>query len=299
MQIDVLIIGGSFAGLAAAMPLVRGRREVLVLDTRAPRNRFAQASHGVFCLDGKTPAEIQARALTELQQYPSFTYQEDEAQRIEKTDTGFAVITSAGATYDARKVILAFGITDQLPDIPGVKTYWGKSVIHCPYCHGYELSGGSLGVLATTEMSWHQAAILPDWGVTTLFTQGKYLPTADHATRLQQRGVIIEETPVVEILGEGNQVSAVLLEDGRRIALRGIYVAPTIVVKSPLIDSLALALTETPMGTFVAVDEFKESSVKGVFVAGDLSNQMQNGTFAIASGTLAGLSAHRALMFNL
>lgn len=299
MQIDVLIIGGSFAGLAAAMPLVRGHREVLVLDTKTPRNRFARTSHGVFCLDGKTPAEIQTKALAELQQYPTFTYQEDEALSIEKTDAGFTVTTQTGASFSARKIILAFGIQDQLPDIPGVKTFWGKSVIHCPYCHGYELSGGALGVLATQEMSWHQAAILPDWGATTLFTQGKYLPTGDHAALLQRRGVTIEETPLVEILGEGDQMSAVLLEDGRHIPLQGVYVAPTIKVQSPLIDSLALTLKETAMGRFVEVDEFKESSVKGVFVAGDLSNQMQNATFAIASGTQAGIAAHRALMFNL
>lgn len=299
MSLDVLIIGGSFAGLAAAMPLLRGHRKVLILDTKTPRNRFAGASRGVFCLDGKAPADIQTEALSQLQQYPTFGFKEDEAVAIEKTATGFAVTTGAGATYGARKVIFAFGITDQLPDIAGVKTYWGKSVIHCPYCHGYELSGGALGVLATKEMSWHQAAMLPDWGATTLFTQGKYLPTGEHAATLRRRGVTIEETPIIKILGDGDQVSAVELEDGRRIALQGVYVAPTITIQSPLIDSLSLALTETAVGTFVAVDEFKESSVKGVFVAGDLSNQMQNGTFAIASGTVAGLSAHRALMFDL
>ncbi len=299
MSLDVLIIGGSFAGLAAAMPLVRGHRNVLILDTKMPRNRFARASHGVFCLDGKAPVDIQTEALSQLQCYPTFEYKEDEAVAIEKTDSGFAVATRAGATYGAQKVILAFGIADQLPDIPGVETYWGKSVIHCPYCHGYELSGGSLGVLATTEMSWHQAAMLPDWAATTLFTQGKFRPTGEHAATLDRRGVTIEQTPVINILGDGDQVSAVELEDGRRIALQGVYVAPTIAVQSPLIDSLSLELTGTPAGTCVAVDEFKESSVKGVFVAGDLSNPFQNGTFAIASGTMAGLSAHRALMFNL
>jgi len=299
MSHDVLIIGGSFAGLAAAMPLVRGRRKVLVLDTGTPRNRFARSSHGVFCLDGKSPAEIQAEALAQLQQYPTFEFKEDEAVKIEKTDAGFEVTTTAAVTYRTKKILLAFGVKDQLPDIPGLKTYWGKSVIHCPYCHGYELSGGALGVLATHEMSLHQAAMIPDWGVTTLFTQGKYHPAGEQAETLKRRGVTIEETPVAEVLGEGDQVSSVELEDGRSIALQGVFVAPTISIQSPLIDSLGLALSETPMGAFVEVDGFKESSVKGVFVAGDLSNQMHNATFAVASGTMAGIAAHRALIFDI
>lgn len=303
MLYDVLIIGGSFAGLAAAMPLVRAHRKILVLDTKTPRNRFAHTSHGVFCLDGKTPAAIQTEALAQLQQYPTFEYRLEQAISIVKTATGFAVVASStasqAATYSAKKIILAFGIQDKLPDIAGIQTFWGKSVIHCPYCHGYELSGGALGVLATQDMSWHQAAMIPDWGATTLFTQGKYLPIGEHAATLKRRGVTIEDTPVVEVIGEGEQIAAVRLEDGRHIGLQGLYIAPTSTMQSPLIASLDLALVQTPMATLIEVDDFKESSVKGVFVAGDLSNQLQNGTFAIASGSMAGIAAHRALIFNL
>ena len=299
MLMDVLIIGGSFAGLSAAMPLIRARRNVLVLDTKMPRNRYARASHGVFCLDGNAPDDIQAKALAQLKQYPTFSYKEDEAKIIDVTDAGFAVATSAGAVYRAKKVILAFGIQDQLPDIPGVRKFWGRSVIHCPYCHAYELSSGPLGVLATQDISLHQASMVSEWGATTLFTQGKFRPQGEHAETLQRQGVRIEDTPVVAVDGEGDQISAVRLKDGRHVALQGLFVAPTLEVKSPLIDSLALRLKDTPTGTFVEVDEFKESSVKGVFVAGDLSNPMQNATFAIASGTMAGIAAHRALIFNL
>ncbi|RAK01385.1 NAD(P)/FAD-dependent oxidoreductase [Aliidiomarina maris] len=298
MFIDVLIIGGSFAGLSAAMPLVRGRRKVLLLDTKMPRNRFASASHGVFCLDGKAPADIQAEALSQLRQYPTFEFKEDEAIAIEKIVTDFVISTRAGSRYIAKKVILAFGIQDQLPDIPGVETFWGKNVIHCPYCHGYELSGGPLGVLATHELSSHQAAMIPDWGPTTLFIQGKHYPKGEQAATLKRRGVTLEHTPVVQVVGSKDRMSSVLLEDGRSIELQGLYVAPTITIQSPLVDALGLVLQQNAMGAFIEVDEFKESSVKGVFVAGDLSNPLQNGTFAIASGTLAGIAAHRALMFN-
>lgn len=296
---DVVIIGGSFAGLSAAMQLVRAQRRVVVIDANRPRNRFATASHGIFTLDGKTPADIRATALTQLTAYPTFSLLEDSADRIDPEQAGFTVLTSQGVMVSAARAIVSTGITDQLPDIPGVAAHWGKTVIHCPYCHGYELRDRALGVLATSEMSFHQAAMIPDWGATTLFTQGQFLPTGDTLAHLTARGVQLESTPIVEVIGNGSQISGVLLADGRTHALGGLYVGPKIQSSSPLIDRLALALEETPMGTIVKVDAFKESSLKGLYVAGDLSNAMQNGTFAIASGTMAGVAVHRSLIFDV
>ncbi|GAA5444686.1 hypothetical protein Misp06_02876 [Microbulbifer sp. NBRC 101763] len=298
MDIDVLIVGGSFAGLSAAMQLVRGRRKVVVLDTNQPRNRFARASHGVFGLDGKSPAEIRATALSQLALYPGFQLVEDAAVGVEKLRGGFEVAAESDAVYRAKKLILASGITDQLPDLPGVKAFWGKSVIHCPYCHGYELSDRPLGVFATSELSFHQAAMIPDWGATTLFTQGQFNPEGEVLGHLIDRGVVLEETPITNLLGAKGQLQAVLLADGREIPLEGLYVSPKAMLASPLIRMLDLALEDSLVGSIVKVDAFKESSVNGVFVAGDLSNPMQSGTFAIASGTMAGVAAHRSLIFN-
>ncbi|MGD8174356.1 NAD(P)/FAD-dependent oxidoreductase [Marinimicrobium sp. ARAG 43.8] len=298
MNTEVVIIGGSFAGLAAAMPLVRAQRQVRVIDANTPRNRFADASHGIFCLDGKTPGDIRATALTQLQAYPTFDLIEGTATNIEQTRHGFAVITGHGVSVNAQRIILATGITDTLPDIPGIKEHWGKSVIHCPYCHGYELKDRHLGVLATSEMSFHQAAMIPDWGATTLFTQGLFEPNDDTLKHLQSRGVSLERTPIVEVSGNGVDIHEVTLADNRRLPVEGLYVGPKITLTSPLIDQLGLTLEETPMGSIVQVDALKESSLKGVFVAGDLSNAMQNGTFAIASGTMAGVAAHRSLIFE-
>lgn len=298
MKTDVIIIGGSFAGLSAAMQLVRGRRRVVLIDANLPRNRFAKESHGVFCLDGKTPSEIRLTALSQLSSYPTFHFIEETATEVKQTPEGFSVTLKSGATYDAKKLILTIGITDQLPDIPGVKEHWGKTVIHCPYCHGYELRDRALGVLATTELSFHQAAMIPDWGVTTLFTQGRFKPEGEVLDHLISRGVALEETAVTHVIGDGEQIRHVLLADGRHIPIKGLYVAPKAIVDSPLIKKLNLETLETPMGTIVKVNDLKESSMKGVFVAGDVSNALQNGTFAIASGTMAGVAAHRSLIFN-
>lgn len=298
MNVDVVIIGGSFAGLAAAMQLVRARKKVVVIDANSPRNRFADASHGIFGLDGKTPAEIRATALAQLRAYPTFELIEDSANAIEPIGDGFTATTEHGQSLTAKRVILAMGITDKLPDIPGVQERWGKTVIHCPYCHGYELSDRALGVLATSEMSFHQAAMIPDWGATTLFTQCQFKPEGDTLKHLVARGVKLEHSPIVEVLGKGTEVEAVKLADGRTVSIQGLYVGPRITMTSPLIEQLNLEIEETPLGPIIKVDGMKESSVKGIYAAGDLSNPMQNGTFAIASGTMAGVAVHRSLIFD-
>lgn len=298
MNVDVVIIGGSFAGLAAAMQLVRARKKVVVIDANSPRNRFADASHGIFCLDGKTPAEIRDTALAQLRAYPTFELMEDSASAIEPSPEGFTATTERGQRLIAKRVILAMGITDSLPAIPGVQERWGKTVIHCPYCHGYELSDRSLGVLATSEMSFHQAAMIPDWGATTLFTQGQFKPEGDTLQHLLSRGVTLEHSPIVEVLGNDADIEGVLLVDGRTVPIQGLYVGPRIKLTSPLIKQLKLEIEETPLGSIVKVDAMKESSVKGIYAAGDLSNPMQNGTFAIASGTMAGVAVHRSLIFD-
>lgn len=297
MIYDVIIIGGSFAGLSAAMQLVRAQREVLLIDGNSPRNRFAKASHGVFGLDGKSPAEIREIGLNQLHAYPTFELWEDLVEGLEQCAEGFSVITQSDRQAKGLRVILASGIRDRLPEIDGIAECWGESVVHCPYCHGYELRNQNLGVLATTEMSLHQAAMIPDWGATTLFTQGQFEPEGDMAGLLERRGVTIERTPVVRVIHVGKQVQGVELSDGREIPLGGLYVGPQIEMNTPLIERLGLAMQETPMGNVVKVDEMKESSIKGLFVAGDLSNPMQSGTLAVASGMFAGICAHRSLIF--
>ncbi|MBT80496.1 MAG: thioredoxin reductase [Alteromonadaceae bacterium] len=298
MMYDVIIVGGSFAGLAAAMQLVRAQRKVLVIDSNLPRNRFATASHGIFCLDGKTPAEIRKTALKQLLAYPTFEFWQDAVTAAEKQEDQFMVDTRQDMRAKAKRLILAFGITDKLPELAGLQKYWGKNVVHCPYCHGYELRNTALGVLATSELSMHQAAMIPDWGDTTLFTQGVYFPEPAFEIFLRGRNVNFEHSPVAAVNGNDEKMESVELADGRIISLGGLYVGPKIQITSPLVNQLGLSLSDAPLGKVVEVNELKESSVKGVYVAGDLSNPMQSGTLAIASGTMAGISTHQSLIFE-
>ncbi|MFL1405884.1 NAD(P)/FAD-dependent oxidoreductase [Marinobacter sp. M1N3S26] len=298
MSSDVIVIGGSFAGFSAAMQLARGQRNVIVIDAGKPRNRFSEASHGFFCLDGFSPSEIRRRAARQLAKYPTARVIEGLVNSAKREGDGFSVIVDSGETYTAAKLILATGLRDELPDLPGLAERWGKTVIHCPYCHGYELRNRQLGVMATGPLSTHQAAIIPDWGPTTYFTQDQQSPDPEQTHLLTSRGVVIETSAVVEIMGETPSITGVRLADGRTIPLEGLYVGPKARMASPLAQQLGCEFEEGPMGPVVKVDDLKRTSVAGVFAAGDMSNKWQNATLASASGVMAGTAAHRALMFG-
>ncbi|WP_018898345.1 NAD(P)/FAD-dependent oxidoreductase [Rhizobium sp. 2MFCol3.1] len=296
MTYDVIIVGGSFAGQSAAMQLARARRKVLVIDGHKPRNRFAEASHGFLGQDGKAPAAIIAEASRQLGLYKTVTQLQGEATEIGREGDLFALTLADGTTQRAARIVLATGVRDELPDIEGLQQRWGKTVIHCPYCHGYEVADRPLGVLAGNPMSVHQAQMIPDWGPTTYFTQGQWEPDPEQAALLDARGVVIVRSPVVELLGEGTDLEAVRLEDGRVLPLGGLFVAPKTHLTSPLAEQLGCALEAGPTGPFIRVDNFQQTTVKGVYAAGDAAVAMANATMASAAGVMAGVAAHRSLI---
>ena len=220
MQLDVIVIGGSFAGLSAAMQLARGQRKVTVIDAGEPRNRFADESHGFFGLDGVSPFTIQQEAYRQLLKYPTANIIKDKAVAVNRQTSGFHVALTDGTRLNSKKLILATGLRDELPSIPGIKERWGTTVIHCPYCHGYEVRNQPLGVIATSPLSAHQAGMIPDWGPTTYFTQGLYEPDEEQRAFLLKRGVTIESAPVLEVLGRAPEITSVYLADGRTLHRR-------------------------------------------------------------------------------
>jgi len=299
MQQDVVIIGGSFAGISAAMQLARAQRKVTVVDAGKPRNRFAKHSHGFFGLDGHSPKAIKEKTWQQLRDYDTATIIEAEVIHVIKTEDSFTMILNDQSQLKSKKIIIATGLQDTLPEIKGINTRWGKTVVHCPYCHGYELRNRELGVIATGPMSLHQAGMIPDWGVTTYFSQGEYFPDTEQKIFLEQRGVRFEDTPIIEILGDGVEISAVKLADGRLIKIGGLYVGPTTQMASSIPKQLGCEFSQGPMGDIIVTDDFKQTTIKGVFAAGDIVNPMQNATFASASGVLAGVGAHHQLIKEL
>lgn len=299
MRHDVVVVGGSFAGLSAAMQLVRARRSVLVIDTGLPRNRFAEASHGFLGQDGRTPAAIRAEARRQLAAYPTVTFIDDEAIQAECAESGFLVTLREGRLEAGRRLVLATGLRDELPAVPGLAQRWGRTVLHCPYCHGYELGEGrSLGVLANGPHAAHQAALVADWGAVTLFTQSVFEPDAEQRALLEARGVAIERTPLTALHGEATAIEAAMLADGRSVRIDALFTAPTIHMASPLAEQLGCAFEDGPMGPMIKVDPMKQTSVPGVFAGGDASSPMHNATLASASGVLAGVGAHRSLIME-
>jgi thioredoxin reductase len=293
MPHDVIIVGGGYAGMAAALQLLRARRDVLVIDAGERRNRFADHSHGFLGFDGENPARIAKIARRQLHAYPTLSWIEDRVAAASGSLDDFTVTTAGGTTHSARRLILATGVADTLPDIPGLSGRWGKSAFHCPYCHGYELNGGPVAVIATGQPSLHQALFLPEWGPTTFFTNASIDLTESDRTGLAARGVILEEVPVDRLEGTAD----VILRDGRRMEFAGIFVAPTTAPATPVGEALGLIHDETPMGRMIRTDETRQTSLAGCFACGDLARFPHTVSLAVGDGAWTGAQAHRSLVF--
>ena len=290
---DVVVVGGSYAGMAAALQVARARRNVLVIDAGIRRNRSARQMHGLIGFDGRDPAELAERARAELRAYPTAELLEDRVARAERTDGGFTLSLESGARREGRRLVLALGVVDEFPDLPGVAERWGRSVFHCPYCHGYELDGGSIGVLATSPMSIHQALLLPDWGAVTYFTRG-FDPSPEEREFLEARRVTVEAVAVTRL----EDRATVRLADGRALAFAGLFLASRTRVPGTLVADLGLKTGEGPLGAFIETDAMKETSVRGVFACGDAAVAAGAVSLAIGDGFRTGTAAHRSLLFG-
>ncbi|WLI09344.1 NAD(P)/FAD-dependent oxidoreductase [Pseudomonas sp. FP597] len=292
MRHDVIIVGGSYAGLSAGLQLARARRTVLVIDSGLRRNRFATTSHGFLGQDGQPPQVIAAEGRSQLMEYPTVTWVQDSVVQASQQPGGFSVRTQCNGEFQATCLILATGVVDELPAIPGLQERWGQRVFHCPYCHGYELDLGRIGVLATSSLAMHHALMLPDWGPTTLFTNGMFAPDAGQQAQLDRRGVRVESTGVRSINGERADLELI---DGRVIALDGIFTVPRTRI-SPLAGQLGCELIDGPTGPYLHTTETRQTSVPGVFACGDTSLAGGSVALAVAEGVRAGVGAHFALI---
>jgi thioredoxin reductase len=203
-----------------------------------------------------------------------------------------------GEGFGATRLVLATGVRDILPDVPGLAGQRGKTVLHCPYCHGYEVAGGPLGVLATGPMSLHQAELISDWGDVTLFANGLLEPDAEQARALEKRGIRFEQEKVAEVRGDGSGGLMIRLDGGRSAGMRALFTAPSNEMTSPLADQLGCAFNEGPLGRAIVVDDKQQTSVPGLFAAGDAARLMHNIAFAVSGGAMAGVAAHQSLVFG-
>ncbi|MDR6674451.1 NAD(P)/FAD-dependent oxidoreductase [Xanthomonas sp. 1678] len=298
MQHDAVIVGGSFAGLSAALMLARGHRKVLVVDAGLPRNRYAPHSHGLLALDGMPGSAVLAQARAQLLAYPTVEWWEGQVEDAKALPGGWEVALADGRQAHARGLVLATGVADQLPELPGVAERWGHSVMHCPYCHGYELGRQArIGVLGNgTTGSAERALMLADWGQVTLFAQGMPLDDAELMAKLAKRGVQVETRQAVALEGEGTAIDGMRVADGERVAIQALFLAAPMAMATPLAERLGCAFDDGPLGPYLRVDEKKSTSLPRVYAAGDAARMFGNATLASADGVLAGIGLHHTLI---
>ena len=295
----VIVVGGSWAGLAAAMQLARARRRVLVVDAGRPRNRFAPAAHGFLGQDGRPPADILETARAQVLAYPTAEIREGEATHVRDHQGEFELALTSGETVRARRLVLATGVVDEPPDVPGLRERWGITVLHCPYCHGYEVADRRLGILATGDLSLHQALLLPDWSAdVTLFTNGAWSPDTAQRDELAARGVRMDRRPVDALVGHAPALTGIRLHDGDVVALDALFTMSRTRMASTLAEQLGCAFDDGPFGPVIRTDEHKQTTVQGVFAAGDAARVPHNASFAAADGVAAGVAAHQSLIFT-
>jgi thioredoxin reductase len=297
MHHDAIVIGGSFAGLSAATYIARARRSVRVIDAGAPRNRFAAHSHGFFAQDGQEPHSMIATARAQLASYPNAILSHGTVADARVTPHGFQVALESGETFEAAKLVLAFGVSDVLPQHPGLAERWGKSVLHCPYCHGYEVAGARLGVLYSAERSVHQAMLIAEWGPTTLLLDGHAIPDPSTCGKLAERGIAIEPAPLQTLEGASTSLSSLVLSDGRRIAMDALFIAAPTRLNSDLAKRLGCAIDDGPFGPLIRTGPDKMTTVPGVYAAGDIARAPHSVTWAASDGVTAGVFLHQSLVF--
>ena len=290
---DVIIVGGSYAGLSAAMSLGRSLRNVIVIDSGDPCNRQTPHSHNFLTRDGDTPAEIAAIAKEQVSKYTTVEFCNDTAIHGYREGAVFIIETAGGRKFAAGKLLFATGIRDLHPDIPGFKDCWGISVIHCPYCHGYEYHGKNTAIMANGERAFHLVTLVHNLTQTiTVFTSGKPSFTDVQMEKLKEHNIRVIEEPVIEVLHEGGYVNSLVLQDATKYDFTAVYAAIPFEQKCAIPASLGCAFTEQG---YLETDAFQQTSIAGVFAAGDNNTMMRSVANSVAAGSLAGAAINREL----
>ena len=287
---DVVVIGGGAAGLNGALQLARSRRSVLVVDAGQPRNRPAAAVHGLLGHDGVPPARLLARGRDEVRGYGGEVVAGEVTAVGGDLAVGFTVTLGDGRVVLARRLLVTSGLVDNLPDIPGLGERWGRDVVHCPYCHGWEVRDQPIGVLASGPTSVHQALLFRQLSDDVVyFRRGTALDGAA-ASRLAARGIRVVEGEVTAVVITDDRVAGVRLADGTVVARRALAVAARMTARAGFLADLGLKASEHPsgMGAHVPADPAGRTEVPGVWAAGNVTDLGAQVGAAAAAGALAG-----------
>ncbi|MHA6697696.1 NAD(P)/FAD-dependent oxidoreductase [Chryseobacterium sp. A321] len=291
---DAIVVGGSSAGLSASLALGRARRKVLLIDSGLPCNRMAPHSHNFFTRDGTPPLELLSTARDQLKLYKTIESVEDLVTGVEKTKEGFDVKAESGKTWSTKKMVFATGIKDIMPPIPGFIEAWGISIIHCPYCHGYEYRDQKTGILAAGKSAYEMGKLISNWtGDLTIYTNGEEELSEDYSRAITKKGIKIVDRKIKELVQENGKLKAVLFEDDSSAELSVLYAHPEFEQHCKLPIDLGCELTEQG---HIKVDMMTKTSVEGVFACGDNSSFIRSIASAVFAGSMAGGSLNAELI---
>lgn len=299
--VDAVVIGGGAAGLNGALILARSRRSVVVIDSGSPRNAPAEAVHGLLALDGTPPSEILRRGREQVRQYGGRVVSgevvaAESAAPSADGDLRFTVTLADGRHITARRILVATGLTDVLPEVPGLAEHWGHSVVHCPYCHGWEVRDEPIGILATGPASIDHAFLFRQLTEDlTYFTHGTDLDEGSRA-RFAARGIHVVDTPVTEVVNDAEgALAGVRLADGQVVARRVLAVAAQLQARTQGLEGLGLPVRDLPKGRGFASGTAGTTEVPGVWVAGNVTDLVAQVGASAAAGALAGADINRTL----
>jgi thioredoxin reductase len=291
---DVIIVGGSYSGLSAAMSLGRSLRQVLVIDSGLPCNRQTPHSHNFITQDGEKPAVISAKAKLQVDIYKTVQFYNGLAVKALKTDKGFEITTESGEIFKARKVLFATGVKDLLPKIEGFAACWGISVLHCPYCHGYEVKNEKTAIIANGEMGFEFAKLISNWTKDLrLCTNGKSELTLEQTQMLQKHGVLILEDEIDSLEHNEGYVSNIVFKNGEKVDVKAIYARVPFEQHCKLPQDLGCEINEQG---YLKVDFMQKTTISGIFGSGDATTQMRSVALAVSSGSFAGAVINKELI---
>lgn len=293
---DVIIVGGSYSGLAAAMALGRALRKILIIDDGKPCNRQTPYSHNFLTQDGNTPTEIAALAKLQVSRYKTVTFFNGLATSGITTDTGFEIQVASGETFAAKKLIFATGIKDILPDINGLAACWGISVLHCPYCHGYEVKNELTGILGNGDPGFELARLISNWtNDLTLFTNGTAILTAEQREQLETHRISIVEKDMQRLEHSNGYLQNIIFGDGTKSTIKAIYAHAPFQQHCKIPESLGCELTDEG---YIKIDPIQKTRIHGIFACGDNTTRIRTIANAVAMGTTAGIMVNKDIIFE-
>jgi thioredoxin reductase len=293
-QFDVIIIGGSYSGLSAGMALGRALRNVLIIDSGNPCNKQTPHSHNFLTNDGKTPKEIASLAEQQVRKYGSVNFVEGLATAGIKTSSGFEVQIQTGDIFKARKLVFATGIKDIMPDIPGFSESWGISVLHCPYCHGYEVRHQRTGILANGDVGFELSSLISNWTTDLmLYTNGKSTLTESQKAKLDKHRISIVEAKIDSIESKNGYIQHIVFNNGAKATVKAMYARLPFAQHSSI--PLALGCEPTQEG-YIKIDPAQRTTVQGVYACGDNTTRIRTVANAVSMGTTTGLMVNKELI---